>query len=77
MWRLLLLLLLIWWVFEKRSAAAGASLLTMRASRRLVDHQLEVDRAAPFHSVVDDVVRPGLALDVDQYAVCAGQQMEK
>lgn len=35
----------------------------------LVHHQLEVYRATPLESIVDDVVRPSFALDVDQYTV--------
>lgn len=39
------------------------------AGRGLVHHQFEVYRATPLESIVDDVVRPSFALDVDQYAV--------
>lgn len=34
----------------------------------LIHHQLEMDRAAPLESVMEYVVRPGFALDVNQYA---------
>jgi hypothetical protein len=55
-------------LFEK-SSAAGDPLLTMCESR-LVEHQFKVDRTAPLDTIVNNIMSPGLALDVDQYTDC-------
>lgn len=36
----------------------------------LIDQHLEMNGAQAFLAIVDDIVRPGLALDVDDDAAC-------